>query len=144
MVPVRKGDHSGFCLPSTSGGSVERMITIRPTIVDIIEVLERIMGVVDDERPPQSITVLGGKVAVVPECTCGKRGPVGTERHGKLHKRSRTSLVASGEVVQERVPRRDRALIHKGRAICPVRALLEEAVPVLSGPRSHVSFHLSR
>ena len=101
------------------------------TVINIVEIQVRILGVVNDHGAAKTVAVLGGKVAVVPECTCGKGGPVGTERHGKLHKRSRTSLVESSEVVQERVPRRDRALIHEGRAICPVRALLEEAVPVL-------------
>ena len=42
-----------------------------------------------------------------------------------------TSLVRDLEVVQERVASRDRALVHEGGAIGPVRALLEETVPVL-------------
>ncbi len=42
-----------------------------------------------------------------------------------------TSLARDMEVIQKRMPGRDRTLIHEGRAICPVGALLEETVPVL-------------
>ena len=42
-----------------------------------------------------------------------------------------TSLVRDLEVVQERVTSRDGALVHEGGAIGPVRALLEETMPVL-------------
>ena len=43
----------------------------------------------------------------------------------------RARLIRDGEVVEERVPRSDRALVHEGTTVCPVGALLEEAMPVL-------------
>ena len=42
-----------------------------------------------------------------------------------------TGLVGDLEIVQERVPTGDRALVDEGRTVGPVRTLLEEAVPVL-------------
>ena len=46
-----------------------------------------------------------------------------------------TGLIRDLEVVQERVPAGDRTLVDEGGAVRPVRALLEEAVPVLAGRR---------
>lgn len=43
----------------------------------------------------------------------------------------RTCLVGHAEVVQEIIAGGDRALSHKGRAIGPVRRVLEHPVPVL-------------
>ncbi len=43
----------------------------------------------------------------------------------------RSSLVGSGEVVQERVAGRDGTLVDESRPICPVRSFLEETVPML-------------
>ena len=40
------------------------------TVVNVIEVLVRIMGIVDDERAAQAVAVLRGYVAVVPERAC--------------------------------------------------------------------------
>ena len=80
-------------------------------IVDIVEVRVRVLRIVDNHRTTQTVTVLRGQVAVVPECA---------------------GLVGGGEVVEERVARGDGALVDKGGAISPVCALLEETVPVLS------------
>lgn len=37
------------------------------TVIDVIERRVGIVGVVDDQRTAQAVTVLGGQVAVVPE-----------------------------------------------------------------------------
>ena len=49
-----------------------------------------------------------------------------------------TGLARDLEVVQEGVATGDRALVDEGNAVRPVRALLEEAVPVLEEPVSCV------
>ena len=40
------------------------------TIVNVVEVRERILGVIDDERAPQAVTILRGKMAMVPVGSC--------------------------------------------------------------------------
>ena len=70
----------------------------------------RVVRVVDDHRTTETITVLGRQVTVVPE---------------------RARLVGDSEVVEERVPRSDRALVHECGSVRPVRPLLIDAVPVL-------------
>ena len=70
----------------------------------------RVVRVVDNHGTTKTVTVLRGQVAVVPEGT---------------------SLIGCGEVIQERVSRGDGALVHESRAVGPVGALLEEAVPML-------------
>ena len=52
-----------------------------------------------------------------------------------------TSLVRDLEVIQERVTSRDGALVHEGGAIGPVRALLEETVPMLNLPSRVPAFN---
>ena len=74
----------------------------------------RVIWVVYDHRPPETIAVLGRQVTVIPEGT---------------------SLVGRGKIVQERVVDGDGALSDHGHTIIVVRALLEEAVPVLWGNR---------
>ena len=91
MVPVRQRDNCGL-------------------VIDVVEARVRVIRVVHHESATETVTVLRGQVAVVPEGT---------------------SLVGRGEVVQERVARRDGALVDHGRAIGVVRTLLEETVPVL-------------
>ena len=70
----------------------------------------RVVRVVDDHRTTETITVLGRQVTVIPE---------------------RASLVGNSKVVEERVPRSDRALVHEGWSIGPVSSLLKESMPVL-------------
>jgi hypothetical protein len=65
-----------------------------------------ILRIVDDHGTAQAIAVLGSKVRMVPE---------------------RSGLTRSGEVVKERITGSDRALIHKGRSVGPIRALLEHS-----------------
>ena len=62
------------------------------------------------QNSPESIAVLRRQMAMVPEGT---------------------SLVRNVEVVQEKIPWRDRTLCNKRRAIGPIGTLLEESVPVL-------------
>ena len=81
----------------------------------------RIVRVVDDHRSTEAITVLSGQVAVVPECAC---------------------LTEAGELIEERVTRRNRTLVHKGGPILPVGAFLIDAVEMLSN--LWFSFHKQR
>ena len=70
----------------------------------------RVSIIVNDHGTAQTIAVLSRQMAVVPEGA---------------------SLTWRVEVVQERVPGRDRALVNERRSVSPVGAFLEEAVPVL-------------
>ena len=79
-------------------------------VVDIVQVSVRIIGVVDNHCTTETVAVLSCEMAVVPV---------------------RAGLVGDVEVVQERVPCRDGALVHKGSPVGPVGAFLEETVPVL-------------
>lgn len=69
-----------------------------------------VVRIVDDKGAPQPITVLHGQVGMVPEGT---------------------SLVDRVKVVDERVSRRNWALVDKSRSIGPVCARLEKAMPML-------------
>ena len=80
------------------------------TVVNVIEVLVRIMGIVDDERAAQAVAVLRRYVAVVPE---------------------RARLADGREVVQERVGWLDGTLRDERGAVRPGRSVLEDSVPVL-------------
>lgn len=65
MVPVSKGDNGVIWL-----GYQYTIKHSRPellTVVYIVETGMRVVRVVDNERTPQSVTVLGGQMAVVPE-----------------------------------------------------------------------------
>ena len=103
------------------------------TIVNIVVLFERVFGIVNHERASQTVAILNAKVAVVPERTCERQLPIRTEPHGLVCGAQLTRLVSSGEVIQERVPRSNRTLAHERGTVSPVRALLEEAVPMLSG-----------
>ena len=80
------------------------------TVIDVVERRVRVVGVVHDHRSAETIAVLSRQVAVVPEGA---------------------GLVRRREVVEEGVVLRDGALVHKRGTVRPVRALLEETVPVL-------------
>jgi len=71
--------------------------------------LERVVGVVDDQCATETITVLGGVVGVVPE---------------------RASLLVEGEGVEESRVGGNWALGNKSRAIVTICPVLEETVPV--------------
>jgi hypothetical protein len=90
MVPVRERDH-------------------RIGRIDIIHARIRVVRVVDDERPTETVAVLRAVVGVVPE---------------------RAGLAARVERVRELLARRDGALGHECGPVRPGRVLLEEAVPV--------------
>lgn len=98
MIPVSKGDDSRF-------------------IINIVEASMRIVGVVDDHRSSEAITILGLEMAVIPE---------------------RPSLIGAIEVVQECMPGGNRALVHERNTICPVRSSLEETMPVNGSGLQHV------
>ena len=85
---------------------VERSLTI----INVIQVRMRVVRVIDDHRTTETVAILGRQMTVVPE---------------------RARLIRDGEVVEERVPRSDRALVHECGSVRPVRALLIDAVPVL-------------
>ena len=79
-------------------------------VIDVVERRMRVIGVVDDEGATKTVAVLSRQVAVVPE---------------------RAGLVRRGEVVEEGVAGRDRALVDERGTVGPVGTLLEETVPVL-------------
>ena len=85
---------------------VERSLTIS----NVIQVRMRVVRIIDDHRTTETIAVLGRQVTVVPE---------------------RARLIGDGEVVEERVPRSNRALIHESRSVRPVCPFLVDAVPKL-------------
>lgn len=80
------------------------------TIIDIVETCVGVFWVINDQRATQTIAVLSGQMAVIPEGT---------------------RLVGHLEVVEERISSSDGALVNEGGAVCPVAATLEETVPVL-------------
>ena len=80
------------------------------TIVDVVKVLMGIMWVIYHQWSAQAIAILGHEVAVVPE---------------------RARLIRDSEVVEERVPRSNRALVHESRPVRPVCPFLVDAVPML-------------
>lgn len=99
------------------------------TIIDVVLVKVRVSRIVHYERSAKTVTVLRGEMAVIPEGTCIiiiKMLVLSNNR-----KLGHTSLVGHLEVVQERVTRRNGALIDKCRSISPVCTVLEEAMPVL-------------
>ena len=80
------------------------------TVIDVIKILVRVFWVVDDECTSQTIAVLGGQVAMVPEGT---------------------GLIRDVKVVKERIVRNNRALINEGWTIGPICPCLEETMPML-------------
>ena len=89
----------------------------------------RIVGVVHNESTTETIAVLGRQVTVVPERPCMASGVSTCET--ATQSKPCTCLTGNGEVVEEGVTSGNGALVHKGRTVGPVCALLEEAVPVL-------------
>ena len=45
---------------------------MKPTIINIVKVRERILRVINDEGAPQAVTILCGKMAMVPVGSCMK------------------------------------------------------------------------
>jgi len=85
-------------------------------IVHIVHIRQRVVGIVDDERAAQPVTVLCREMAVIPKGSC---------------------LVGEVEVIQESLIGRDRALCNHGRAIISCGSCLEETVPVDGGTPTH-------
>ena len=81
-------------------------------ILTFIQTLVRVIGVVYNQRSPQTITVLGTEVGVVPEST---------------------RMVPSPELISERVTWGNRALADRLRPIRVSRPLLQNTMPVLMG-----------
>lgn len=101
VVPIHKGDHSRLC--NWSEGCISGRENGH-TVVDIVHIRVRVIGVVDDHGPAKTVTVLGSQMAVV---------PIGAR------------LVGNVEVVQERIAGSDGALVDKRGAVGPVGARLE-------------------
>ena len=104
------------------------------TVVNVIEVLVRIMGIVDDERAAQAVAVLRRYVAVVPERACARCPTVVSYRVLRIPvcpglavpgRGARTCLAGSVEVVEEGVARDDGALRDERRAVRPGGRVLE-------------------
>ena len=109
MIPVHQRDDRGVC-KSVSITRNEEWGVGSLTVIDIVIVRVRIVRVIHNERAAKSVAVLSGEVAMVPVSP---------------------GLVRDVEVVEERVARGDRALVHEGCTVSPVGAGLEEAMPVL-------------
>lgn len=63
MIIIRKGNHS-------------------TRIVNIVKMLSRVIWIVDDDCTTETIAVLGGEMAVVPECSSLVAGWEGVEEGG--------------------------------------------------------------
>jgi hypothetical protein len=85
--------------------------TSTPTIINIIQILMRVIRVVHNKRPSQTVAHLRRQVRVVPE---------------------RASLIGDVEVVYERLVGRYGALCDKGGAVGPGCAMLGYTVPMLN------------
>ena len=70
----------------SSGGDLSPVNTIPDvflTIINVVQVLLRIIWIIDDQNSTQAITVLGLEVTVIPVCALKKQGrePADTSRH---------------------------------------------------------------
>ena len=90
----------------------------------------RVIGIVDNNGAPQAVAVLRRQMAMVPEGACRTYKKLGSGHHN-ASTNSLTGLIGDLEVVQKRVPAGNRTLVDEGRTVGPIRALLEEAVPML-------------
>ena len=80
------------------------------TVVDVIKILVRVFWVIDDKSTSQTIAVLRGQVAMVPEGT---------------------GFIRDVKVVKERIVRNNRTLVNESWTIGPICPCLEETMPML-------------
>jgi len=99
------------------------------TVVDVIQITLRVLGIIDDKCPTDTITVLSLIMTVIPKCTlinrqisCRDGFDAGTQY----------GLLRSAEFVGEIPRRHNRALIDEGSTVGIIGGLLEQTVPVLS------------
>jgi hypothetical protein len=71
MIPIGEGDNSVVWRKSQPGDRVLPGVFL--TIVYVVQILLRIIWILDNQSSTQPITVLGLVVAVIPECPLNKR-----------------------------------------------------------------------
>ena len=73
MVPFGESDHRRIyrndVLRFRKIRAIDSKWQGKHTIIDIVETQVRIVGVIHNERSPETITILGGQMTVVPEST---------------------------------------------------------------------------
>ena len=78
VVPIHKGDHSRLC--NWSEGCISGRENGH-TVVDIVHVRQRVVGIVNDKRAAQAVAVLVHDVAMIPVRACARRGAFSVKYH---------------------------------------------------------------
>ena len=80
------------------------------TIVNVVQSRMGVVGVIHDHGPAETVAILSGQMAVVPE---------------------RTRLIDRRKIVGKRITGGNWALVHEGSAVRPIGALLENTMKML-------------
>jgi hypothetical protein len=127
MIPIRESDNSIVWKKSQPGERVLPDVFL--TIVYIVQILLRIIWIIDNQSSTQPITVLGLVVAVIPECPLNKRSSELVDTFDM--KKGKYRLVRDRKVICKAFVWYNGTLGDLRRTISVVGVLLEEAMPVL-------------
>jgi hypothetical protein len=127
MIPIRESDNSIVWRKSQPGERVPPDVFL--TIVHVVQMLLRIIWIIDDQSSTQPITVLDLVVAVIPECPLNKRGSELVDTFDM--NKGKYRLVRDRKVIRKAFVRYNGTLGDKSRTIGVVGVLLEDAMPML-------------
>jgi hypothetical protein len=127
MIPIRESDNSIVWRKSQPGERVLQDVFL--TIVYVVQILLRIIWIIDNQSTTQSITVLVLVVAVIPECPLNKRRSELVDTFD-INK-GKYCLVRDRKVIRKAFVWYNGTLGNKRRTIVVVGVLLEDAMPML-------------
>ena len=124
-------------IPERDNGSVWKNLRIGerdlprvfPTVVNVVQMLLRVIWIIDDQSTTQPIAVLGPEVAVIPVCTL-KWIELSLSISCKMNKENYI-LVRNREVIHKAFVWYNGTLCDISRTIGVVGVLLEDAMPML-------------
>jgi hypothetical protein len=127
MIPIRESDNSIVWRKSQPGERVLPDVFL--TIIYVVQILLRIIWIIDNQNPTQPITVLDLVVAVIPECPLKKRNSELVDPFDM--NKGKYRLVRDRKVIRKAFVWYNGTLGNKGRTILVVGVLLEDAMPML-------------
>jgi hypothetical protein len=127
MIPIGEGDNSVVWRKSQPGEGVLPDVFL--TIVYVVQILLRIICILDNQSSTQPITVLGLVVAVIPECPLNKRSSELVDTFDM--NKGKYRLVRDRKVIREAFVWYNGTLGDISRTIGVVGVLLGDAMPML-------------